>query len=116
MGRYPDVGEEHHVNTSALTRQLPSVIMFQVRWMKNLKVANTCNSGTVHQQDGKETGRVPAIIGGKVQKFLFKEEEIVNTFDLNNLYAECKKDKRYAAAIKQMEEEEKAAKESKKKQ
>ena len=68
------------------------------------------------QQDGKETGRVPAIIGGKVQKFLFKEEEIVNTFDLNNLYAECKKDKRYAAAIKQMEEEERAAKESKKKQ
>lgn len=95
VGRYPDVGEEHHVNTSALTRQLPSVIMFQ---------------------DGKETGRVPAIIGGKVQKFLFKEEEIVNTFDLNNLYAECKKDKRYAAAIKQLEEEEKAAKESKKKQ
>ena len=51
-----------------------------------------------------------------MQKFLFKEEEIVNTFDLNNLYAECKKDKRYAAAIKQMEEEERAAKESKKKQ
>lgn len=95
VGRYPDVGEEHHINTSALTRQLPSVIMFQ---------------------DGKETGRVPAIIGGKVQKFLFKEEDIINTFDLNNLYAECRKDKRYAAAIKQMEEEERAAKESKKKQ
>lgn len=47
---------------------------------------------------------------------MFKEEEIVNTFDLNNLYADCKKDKRYAAAIKQMEEEERAAKESKKKQ
>merc|ERR1712027_213444 len=95
VGRYPDVGEEHLINTSALTRQLPSVIMFQ---------------------DGKETGRVPAIIGGKVQKFLFKEEEIINTFDLNNMYAECRKDKRYAAAIKQMEEEERAAKESKKKQ
>ena len=51
-----------------------------------------------------------------MQKFLFKEEEIINTFDLNNLYAECRKDKRYAAAIKHMEEEEKAAKESKKKQ
>ena len=51
-----------------------------------------------------------------MQKFLFKEEEIVNTFDLNNLYAECKKDKRYAAMIRQMEEEERAAKEGKKKQ
>ena len=30
VGRYPDVGEEHHINTSALTRQLPTVIMFQV--------------------------------------------------------------------------------------
>jgi hypothetical protein len=41
-----------------------------------------------------QVGRVPAIVGGKVQKFLFKEEEIVAVFDLNNLYAECKKDKR----------------------
>ena len=29
-GRYPDVAEKHHVSTSALTRQLPTVIMFQV--------------------------------------------------------------------------------------
>jgi len=95
VGRYPEVGDEHHINTSPLTRQLPTVIMFQ---------------------DGKETGRVPAILNGKVQKFLFKEEDIVNTFDLNNLYAECKKDKRYAALIQKMEEEEKAAKEGKKTQ
>jgi len=73
VGRYPEVAEKHYINTSALTRQLPSVLMFQ---------------------DGKEVGRVPAIVGGKVQKFLFKEEEIVAVFDLNNLYSECKKDKR----------------------
>lgn len=57
-----------------MTRQLPTIILFQ---------------------DGKETGRVPSIISGQIQKFIFREEEIVNTFDLNNLYAELKKDKRF---------------------
>jgi len=79
VGRYPEVGEKYHVSTSPLTRQLPTIIMFQ---------------------EGKEVGRVPAILNGKVQKFMFKEEEVVQTFDLNNLYVECKKDKRYAAQIK----------------
>ena len=62
VGRYPEVAVKYHVNTSPLTRQLPSIIMFQ---------------------DGKETGRVPAILSGQVQKFTFREEEIINTFDLN---------------------------------
>ena len=74
MGRYSEVAEKYHINTSALSRQLPTLILFQ---------------------DGKETGRVPAIITGQVQKFNFREEEIVNTFDLNNMYAELKKDKRF---------------------
>jgi len=86
VGRYSEVAEKHHINTSPLTRQLPSLILFQ---------------------DGKETGRVPAIISGQVQKFVFREEEIINTFDLNNLYAELKKDKRF-------KETEVAATESKK--
>ena len=68
------MAEKYHINTSALSRQLPTLILFQ---------------------DGKETGRVPAIITGQVQKFNFREEEIVNTFDLNNMYAELKKDKRF---------------------
>ena len=68
------MAEKHHINTSPLTRQLPTVILFQ---------------------DGKETGRVPAILSGQVQKFTFKEEDIVNTFDLNSMYAELKKDKRF---------------------
>jgi len=83
VGRYPEVAEKHLISTSALTRQLPTVIMFQ---------------------EGKEVGRVPAIVASKVQKFMFKEEEIVQTFDLNNLYAEARKDKRYAAQIKAMDE------------
>ena len=74
VGRYPEVAEKHHINTSPLTRQLPTLILFQ---------------------DGKETGRVPAILSGQVQKFTFKEEDIVNTFDLNSMYAELKKDKRF---------------------
>lgn len=64
-------------------------------------------------QGGSETGRVPAILSGKVQKFLFKEDELVNVFDLNNLYAECRKDKKYAAKIKEQEEEEKESKKDK---
>lgn len=95
IGRYPDIGTEHLINTSALTRQLPTVIMFQ---------------------NGKEVGRVPAIVSGKVQKFVFKEEDIIGVFDLNNLYAECKKDKKYAAQIKQMEEETQVTQEAKKTQ
>jgi hypothetical protein len=46
VGRYPDVGTKYHINTSALTRQLPTLILFE---------------------NGKESGRVPAIISGKVQ-------------------------------------------------
>ena len=70
------MAEKYHISTTPLTRQLPSIILFQ---------------------DGKETGRVPAIISGQIQKFTFKEEEIINTFDLNSLYAELKKDKRFKA-------------------
>lgn len=80
VGRYPDVAQKYHISTTSLTRQLPTVILFQ---------------------EGKEAGRVPAIISGKVQKFIFKEEDLVNVFDLNNIYSECKKDKRYTAQLKQ---------------
>ena len=79
VGRYPEVAEKHHISTSALSRQLPTLIMFQ---------------------DGKETGRIPAILSGQVQKCNFKEDEVVNTFDLNNLYTELQKDKRFKAETK----------------
>jgi len=69
VGRFAEVAEQFHINTSSLSRQLPTLILFQ---------------------DGKETGRVPAIVNSKVQKFFFKEEEIVQAFDLNNLYANTK--------------------------
>lgn len=72
VGRFADIAAEYHINTSALSRQLPTVIMFQ---------------------DGKEYGRVPAIVNGKIQKFFFKEEDMVAAFDLNNLYAKSKEKK-----------------------
>ena len=84
VGRYGDVAAAYHINTSALTRQLPTLIMFQ---------------------DGKETGRVPAIISGQVQQFIFREEDIVNTFDLNNVYSELKKDKRFKQKDKAVKED-----------
>jgi hypothetical protein len=67
VGRYPDVAEKYHINTSALTRQLPIVILFQ---------------------NGVEAGRVPSIVSGKVQKFFFKKEELVSVFNINNLCSE----------------------------
>jgi len=74
VGRFAEVAEEYHINTSSLSRQLPTLIMFQ---------------------DGKELGRVPAIHNGKVQKFFFNEEAIVTAFDLNNVYKKCKEDKKF---------------------
>jgi len=74
VGRYAEVAKEYHINTSSLSRQLPTIIMFQ---------------------EGEELVRVPAIVNGRVQNFFFKEEEIVSAFDLNNLYAKCKEDKKF---------------------
>jgi len=74
VGRFAEVAAEYHINASSLSRQLPTLIMFQ---------------------DGKELGRVPAIVNGKVQKFFFKEEDIIAAFDLNNLYKKCKEDKKF---------------------
>merc|ERR1719318_1600061 len=44
VGRFAEVAEEYHINASSLSRQLPTLIMFQ---------------------EGKELGRVPAIVNGK---------------------------------------------------
>ena len=35
-------------------------------------------------------------MSGKIQKFFFKEEDMVAAFDLNNLYAKCKEKKQQA--------------------
>ena len=65
------------------------------RYCARMEVFLDCSPIIYFVQDGKELGRVPAIVNGKVQKFFFKEEDIVNAFDLNNLYKKCKEDKKF---------------------
>lgn len=69
IGRFPDSGKKYHVSDSSLSKQLPTLILFK---------------------DGKEMIRRPnADTKGKLQNFLFSEENIKGAFDLNNLYKEC---------------------------
>ena len=92
--RYPEQAEQYHVNASALSQQLPTMVMFQVNF--NIRLLPILDIiVTLSLQDGKEMGRVPAIVSGKVQKFFFKEEDLVLAFDMNNLYQKCKEDKRF---------------------
>ena len=91
VGRFADLAAEYHINTSSLSRQLPTLIMFQVT--VNIGIQTWDRELTL--QEGKELGRVPAIHNGKVQKFFFNEEAIVTAFDLNNVYKKCKEDKKF---------------------
>lgn len=71
IGRFPDAGKKYHVSDASTSHQLPSLILFQ---------------------NGKETNRRPnADSGGRLQKFLFSEDNIRVTFDLNNLYEQSKR-------------------------
>lgn len=70
VGRYPDAGKKYHVNDGAMSKQLPTVILFQ---------------------NEKEVARRPnADSKGKLQKFLFSEENFTAAFDLNHLHKTCK--------------------------
>ncbi|XP_076254023.1 thioredoxin-related transmembrane protein 2 homolog isoform X2 [Rhynchophorus ferrugineus] len=70
IGRYPEAGKNYHVSDSSMSKQLPTVILFQ---------------------DGKEVIRRPTVDSkGKLVKFLFSEENIKLAFGLNNLYEKAK--------------------------
>uniref|UniRef100_A0A1B6DJK8 Thioredoxin domain-containing protein n=1 Tax=Clastoptera arizonana TaxID=38151 RepID=A0A1B6DJK8_9HEMI len=70
VGRYPEAAKKYYINDSSLSRQLPTVILFR---------------------DGKEAIRRPcADAKGKLIKFFFSEDNVKATFDLNNIYNECK--------------------------
>lgn len=74
IGRYPEAGQKYHVSDSSMSKQLPTVILFQA---------------------GKEVARRPnADAKGKLVKFLFSEENIRMAFGLNNLYEQAKKEAR----------------------
>lgn len=67
---YPEVARKFNVSNSSLSKQLPSVVLFE---------------------KGVETKRRPFIDSkGNVFKFIFSYENVVKEFDLNKIYFECK--------------------------
>lgn len=71
VGRYPDVSTRYKVSTSPLTKQLPTLILFQ---------------------GGKEVMRRPQIDKkGRAVSWNFSEENVIREFNLNELYQRAKK-------------------------
>ncbi|NXJ01772.1 TMX2 protein, partial [Psophia crepitans] len=71
VGRYTDVSTRYKVSTSPLTKQLPTVILFQ---------------------GGIETMRRPQIDKkGRAVSWTFSEENVIREFNLNELYQKAKK-------------------------
>uniref|UniRef100_A0A1E1XS22 Putative thioredoxin-like protein n=1 Tax=Amblyomma sculptum TaxID=1581419 RepID=A0A1E1XS22_AMBSC len=71
--RFPDLAHEHHVSTTPLSRQLPTVLLFR---------------------GGRVAARRPDAQGGRLAPFVFSEENMAAAFDLNNLHRECRQDLR----------------------
>ncbi|XP_036736274.2 thioredoxin-related transmembrane protein 2 isoform X1 [Manis pentadactyla] len=71
VGRYTDVSTRYRVSTSPLTKQLPTLILFQ---------------------GGKEVMRRPQIDKkGRAVSWTFSEENVIREFNLNELYQRAKK-------------------------
>ncbi|NXD83618.1 TMX2 protein, partial [Halcyon senegalensis] len=71
VGRYTDVSTRYKVSTSPLTKQLPTLILFQ---------------------GGMETMRRPQIDKkGRAVSWTFSEENVIREFNLNELYQKAKK-------------------------
>ncbi|XP_030643980.1 thioredoxin-related transmembrane protein 2-B isoform X2 [Chanos chanos] len=71
IGRYGEVSKKYKVSTSPLSKQLPSVVLFQ---------------------GGKEVMRRPQVDKkGRAVSWSFTEENIIREFNLNELYQKSKK-------------------------
>lgn len=71
VGRYTDVSTRYKVSTSPLTKQLPTLILFQ---------------------GGKEVMRRPQIDKkGRAVSWTFSEENVIREFNLNELFQRAKK-------------------------
>lgn len=67
---YPDIAKKHNISTSSLSKQFPTLILFE---------------------KGVETKRRPFVDSkASVYKFVFSYENVVKEFDLNKVYYECK--------------------------
>ncbi|XP_054166431.1 thioredoxin-related transmembrane protein 2 homolog [Oppia nitens] len=70
LARNEETAKEFRINTSALSKQLPTLILFK---------------------NGKEETRRPVVNNnGKLVKFNLNFDTVVQEFDLNNVYKECK--------------------------
>lgn len=71
--RNPEAAAKYHINTSTLSKQLPTLVIFK---------------------DGKAVMRRPTVDSkSKLVKFNFTMENVINEFDLNNLYNVLKNEK-----------------------
>ncbi|CAL8354805.1 unnamed protein product [Merluccius merluccius] len=71
VGRYGEVSERFRISTSALTKQLPSLVLFQ---------------------GGSEIMRRPMVDNkGRAVSWTFNEENIIREFNLNELFQKSKK-------------------------
>lgn len=71
IGRYEEVSKKYRVSTSPLTKQLPSVLLFQ---------------------GGREIMRRPMVDSkGRAVSWTFNEENIIREFNLNELFQKSKK-------------------------
>lgn len=71
VGRYAEISEEYKVNTSPLSKQLPTLILFQ---------------------GGKEMVRRPQIDKkGRAVAWTFSEENVIREFSLNEVYQRAKR-------------------------
>ncbi|XP_018561692.1 thioredoxin-related transmembrane protein 2 homolog [Anoplophora glabripennis] len=70
IGRYPEAAKKYHVNDGSLSKQLPTLILFE---------------------DGKEVLRRPTTdTKGKLISFLFSDDNIKKAFGLNGVYENCR--------------------------
>lgn len=70
VGRYPEIAEIFQVDSSSLTKQLPTMVLFQ---------------------GGKEVMRKPGRNkNGQTVRYEFKKEDIIRDFDLDRLFASTK--------------------------
>ncbi|XP_017479484.1 PREDICTED: thioredoxin-related transmembrane protein 2 homolog [Rhagoletis zephyria] len=71
LARNTDTATKYKINTSTLSKQLPTLILFE---------------------NGQESMRRPIVNHqGKLVKFTLSYDTVVSEFDLNNVYEECKK-------------------------
>ncbi|RVE67311.1 hypothetical protein OJAV_G00101530 [Oryzias javanicus] len=71
IGRYSDISERYRVSTSPLSKQLPSLLLFQ---------------------GGREVMRRPMVDNkGRAVSWTFNEENIIREFNLNELFQKSKK-------------------------